>query len=217
MYIDIPKTGSTTVESLLTDLCEIDPNEKQKFFHMDVTTLAEVFEKNLWRWDDFFKFSVVRHPIDRLFSFHKYRLKSSEETPAGKTPYWQNFISSCVEYREKCSGSFEEAHKSFDRAESNGLLNDVRTQASYLFDKTRRITVDRVLHLETLNSDLHDLFKTLQLKDYHLKPVPTLNVSYSEHNAEALDLLIGENKHRVQRRYAVDFQTFKYQPNSSYV
>ena len=210
VFLDVPKTGSTTVESLLSHLCDIQAQCKHRFYHMDIKTLAEVFAENSWKWGKFFKFSVVRHPIERLFSFHKYRLKIADEPRINKTKYRQDFISRCIEYRTNCGGTVvEEADRSFNRAESNGLLK-VRSQSSYLFDKAHGLAVDKVLHLVNLAFGLQELFEKLDLKQTLLNPIPTLNQSHSAFDGSPSQLLCESNKRRIYQRYADDFNKFNY-------
>lgn len=209
VFIDVPKTGSTTVESLLSHLCDIQASEKQKFYHMDIKTLAGVFTERSWQWDKFFKFTVVRHPIDRLYSFHKYRLRIADETRINKPKRRQDFISRCIEYKANCGGTFVEADRSFNRAESNGLLN-VRSQSSFVFDEAHGLAVDKVLHLENLAFGLQELFEKLNLDQTLLNPIPTLNQSHSAFDGSPAQLLCESNKRRIYQRYADDFKKFNY-------
>jgi len=75
--IDIPKTGTRSFRESLHPLGLIDivgePFVKADFYQHDTAIRAKKqFSKNNWNWNDYFKFTIVRNPWARYFSFFKY-------------------------------------------------------------------------------------------------------------------------------------------------
>ena len=77
VYISINKTGSTSIRHLLNKHSDIISTGSQGDFrhHNTAQQLKDVFSKNDWDWDDYLKFTVVRHPISRIYSKYKYKLR----------------------------------------------------------------------------------------------------------------------------------------------
>ena len=75
--IDIPKTGTRSLRESLLPLGVVDicgtPNLDAEFYqHSCAIGVQKQFAKNNWNWNDYFKFTIVRNPWDRYFSFFKY-------------------------------------------------------------------------------------------------------------------------------------------------
>ena len=71
--IDIPKTGTRSLrESLplgVIDECGKANFEAEFYQHDGAIRLKKQFKKNNWNWSCYFKFTVVRNPWARYFSF----------------------------------------------------------------------------------------------------------------------------------------------------
>ena len=66
VFIHIPKTGGTSIESIFIDNANIkDVNGK----HDMVSDIGSVFLKK------YFTFTFVRNPWDRMVSYYKFRIK----------------------------------------------------------------------------------------------------------------------------------------------
>lgn len=209
LYIDIPKTGSTSVERLLADLCELRPWQKKNFWHRSVRDLEPIFHDKGWLWDDYYKFTVVRNPVERLFSYHKYRLKFSEEAVEGYSPRMQRFIQNCFQYRSACEGDFVDAHKSFDKAIEKGLL-DVPSQASFVCNDADELAIDHCLKLEVINSDIQILFEKLEIPISSQKSLPCLNQAATSYDGDPAQLLSNKSFNTIQCKYELDFTLFDY-------
>lgn len=75
--IDIPKTGTRSFRESLHPLGLIDivgePFVEADFYQHDTAIRAKKqFAKHNFDWNEYFKFTIVRNPWDRYFSFFKY-------------------------------------------------------------------------------------------------------------------------------------------------
>ena len=77
IFISIPKTATTTIRYALDDVSDIkseDGSEKDFYHHVSANKLKSIFKKNSWPWDEYFKFTVVRNPFERIVSQYFYWL-----------------------------------------------------------------------------------------------------------------------------------------------
>ena len=75
VFVHIPKTAGTSITNVLDSYCEIKPNHNVNspfYYHASVIELKNFFNKMEWDWDDYFKFTFVRNPWDRLVSYYEF-------------------------------------------------------------------------------------------------------------------------------------------------
>jgi len=81
--IDIPKTGTRTLRESLQPLGIIDvvgqPKWKNFYQHGSINDCELGFKDRGWDFENYFKFSVVRNPWDRYFSFLTYYKMKADE------------------------------------------------------------------------------------------------------------------------------------------
>ena len=75
--IDIPKTATRSLRETFVPQNIIDivgePRVSADFYQHDIACrVQKQFEENGWNWNDYFKFTIVRNPWARYFSFFKY-------------------------------------------------------------------------------------------------------------------------------------------------
>ena len=76
LSIRIPKTGSTSITKALEkyfDECGVGDRNSPYFYHQPASNLKDHFESENWNWDEYFKFTFVRNPWDRLVSMFFYQ------------------------------------------------------------------------------------------------------------------------------------------------
>ena len=140
VYIDTPKTGSTTINSI----CEshdfkliryLDTNDK-KFFHYHQRWVPEVFR-------DYLTFASVRNPYERLYSLYQHDFKHKYNFLRLDIRTFQDYVEGLV-YR--CDSLTQE-----------DLLDDRKyiylPQHKYLSVSR----VDKIVRMENLHSDLSEL------------------------------------------------------------
>lgn len=136
-FVHIPKNGGTTIE---TNLNLNSPGHD----HWEICK-----RKHQKEWSEFYKFAVIRDPIDRFVSNYKYSRmeKSYYHSITGNSKYGK--------------------HPDFDLCSSHGidevvdaLYNETyqfrhpgwKHQAPYIFDENDTLQVDEVLTMSDINS-----------------------------------------------------------------
>lgn len=81
VFIAVPKTGSTSVRSIIdpySDIVSVNDRNSPYKHHTTALNLKKHFESQGWNWGDYYKFSVVRNPWERRVSSWAYRLKKGQ-------------------------------------------------------------------------------------------------------------------------------------------
>jgi hypothetical protein len=203
VYIAITKTGSTTVRHLLTKHSDICSKTSKGPFghHVKSNDLKDTFDSQNWAWDDYYKFTVVRHPVSRLYSMHKYQLKVGSNPP---TDYMKlhatKFYQKCVEYVSLCC-SFEDA-----------ILADrisIPPQANWIISKSTKISLlDKIVRIENIDTELPKIFQHLGLPSDSMTKIPKLNQSPG--SDDPLHLLSRSAIDKVNKAYERDFSLLGY-------
>ena len=203
VYIAITKTGSISIRQMLDKYSDVFGGSKYPG-HMTARQLVPEFEKNGWdAWDDYYRFTVVRHPSARLFSYYKYMLRRAGELlDVGESSNSIKFHKQCVNFRER--------NLSFNDAVLQGMLcgSFIRPQVEYIFDRNKKSLLTRTVKLENLREELAEVWDEIGLPLEDLDKIPHRNGTPSEHTWQ--DLLSEEAIQKIERRYAEDFEFLNY-------
>jgi hypothetical protein len=205
--IDIPKTGSRSLRESLLPLGILDvygaPNRSADFYQHDGAIRAKTqFAKNNWIWNEYFKFTIVRNPWERYFSFFKYfKSYSKKYITRDKSIIWDepkiNLGKLCVELFK-------------DRDNQTVLkyiiLNN-KPQASHYCDETGEVIVDHIASFEDLENEFVLLCNKVGIKTPKLqhenKSVDSLKME-EIYNQELIDLVAEKEKSVIQlKRYNI--------------
>ena len=151
--IDIPKTGSRSLRESLLPLSVLDlygkPNLDSKFYQHDgVIRAKKQFAKNGWNWSDYFKFTVVRNPWQRYFSFFKYFKSYGEKYMRRDESI--NWGRAEINQGKPCVELFK--NKDDQTVLKNIILNN-DSQDTYYFDESGKIIVDHIAEFENLQNE----------------------------------------------------------------
>lgn len=157
------------------------------------------YKKNdLVKYTNFYKFSVVRNPWDRLVSAYFY-LKQGGIGFFDKE-FADKFLNECDDFSEFVLKLESDPHF------LEKILSWVHfcPQVSFLQDETGRIAVDRIVKLENISSDISLLCKDLNLPDKQMiKDNQSKRGSYQDYYTE-------ETKSIVAKIYKEDIQQLGY-------
>jgi len=178
IFIHIPKTGGTSIEQKLGLFDELKRGVQ------DHRTIHEI-KNNLsyFEFKSYFKFTFVRNPWARIFSWYKNIMRD----PIHR---------SNLKVAEECS--FKDFLK---RHINQHFLN---AQLFWITDKRGKILVDFIGKFERLEEDFSHVCDILRIKD---KMLPKLLISDDEHYTEKYD---DEMKKMVAEKFIKEIQLFGY-------
>ena len=183
IFIHIPKTaGISIIKSIYGNVT----NEG----HRSIYFYKQVFEKN---FKDFFTFSFVRNPYDRLYSSYKF-LQTGGMNEHDKVAF-QKYLSKFSDFEDFVL---------------NGLNNEIIyeiihfvPQSEFICNKNGEILVDFVGRFENLNDDLNSISKKIKKElalEHHNK---NFKKDYKKIYNQAM-------KTKVYEVYNRDFVLFNY-------
>lgn len=165
-------------------------------------------------WQDYLRFSFVRHPVDRAVSLYRYvggiverRMRPSPRhlwyrlTEHGRRAdplLWK----STQAFRETASFSEFIRHPALENAQS------LRSQADYLSSGKGELLVDEVGHVESLADDLRALTDRLGIE---ARPLPKQNVSTWQPASGPVRVTDADREFLLDR-FADDLRLFGYGP-----
>lgn len=145
--IDIPKTGTRSLrETLYTENRVVDvigmPHDRPLNQHASIVDVEAGFEQNGWNFDEYYKYTVIRNPWDRYFSFFKYYKMLADEHPHQKYPSTMAF--------KHGKWAFNFFRKQSINKVMDELINNNPAQSSYLLDRDGMCKFDRITRFENL-------------------------------------------------------------------
>lgn len=217
--IDIPKTGTRSLRESLLPLGIVDvygePNLNSEFYqHGRAIDAQKEFIKKGWEWNEYFKFTIVRNPWDRYFSFFKYFKRKSERYANSKlmgdylnskSNAWQN----SGFYQNWINQEIDDCRQAFDLFSSSGndqaLLKNITlnndSQDSYYCDTNGKIIVDHIASFENIKNEFIFLcdktgINTVKLQHGN-KSSNHLNF-YNIYTQELIDLVAEKEKRVIE-------------------
>lgn len=182
IFIHIPKTGGTSILEVLG---------KKGIYGRDHMPWYVYERSNGRKFHSYFKFSVVRNPVDRLYSAYSYIKKGGN----GKSDL--NLV-------QRVS-----AYKDFEDFVLGGLGGGVLRSAKvfmpqhyYLLDDVGQVCVDCLIKFENLEEGFSIVADRLDLK----KNLPKLNAS-SEQSFSNISVEVAD---KIYELYKPDFDAFGY-------
>ena len=202
VYVAIPKTGSTTVRTLLDKHSDIASKNSGGPFghHRTAAQLKETFSKRGWNWEKYFKFTVVRHPLQRLLSAHNYRVRIGSSPPS---PYLKKHGSV---FYEQCCDHAKSFHN-LDAFIQSGKCA-IKPLTHFTLSHNWKPALDHWVKLEDLHSGLHIAWEKLNLDVADLDEIQILNQSGG---ATGTNLLSRSSENWLRERFKTDFEAFGYQ------
>lgn len=185
IFIHIPKAAGLSVVDALYG---VDSSAHFKWI--------DFYSKDKKKYEEYYSFSFVRNPADRLFSAYTYLMKGGREEI---DEFWRN--------------RYVVKYKNFSDFVENGLEIAIRSgvehflpQSDYLFDDDDCLMVDFLGRYETLDKD----FKIVAEKLGISKPLARLNSSdsksyYLENCESKCDEVLGRVYGRDYRLLSYDF------------
>ena len=199
--IDIPKTGSRSLRESLLPLSVIDirgePKVDAQFYQHDGAIRAKKqFIKNGWNWNEYFKFTIVRNPWQRYFSFFKYFKSYGEK-------YMRRDES--INWREPEINQGKLCVELFKNKDDQTALKNIifknNSQDSYYCDESGKIMVDHMAEFENLQNEFVFLCNQVGIQTPKLqhgnKSANSLNM-HEIYNQELITLVANKEKSVIE-------------------
>ena len=183
IFIHIPKTGGSSINSTLSKICGKDDviRRDDTRHNTAIQIKAEVGDA---AWNSYFKFAFVRNPWEAVLSEYFYILKRAKPK----------------KYKEY------EKYTDFNQylTSSKGKLILFHSMLDYIVDKSGKIAIDFVGRFENLEEDFKQVLQKIGLQNMSL---PRENVTshshYSEYYSETA-------KQIVAKKFKKDIKIFGY-------
>jgi hypothetical protein len=201
IFIHIPKTGGTSIESIFKPSA-VDKDVRLK--HNPIST--KIFQKP--KFNDYFKFTIVRNPWDLVCSLYNYMWKSDYSWPMS----WRKKKKVNAPYHLKLTLSEWVKDPSFKHTSPRSLSIfskpgrfAEKNQIDWLTNKKGKMIMDYVGRFENLQSDFNVICKKIGIPSTKLSHTNKSNSkSYHKfYDDEAIDI--------VRRHYARDIEYFGYE------
>mgnify|MGYP001341121336 CR=1 FL=1 len=182
IFIHIPKTGGTSIESLFIKDADIKDVPKKHHTVHDIN--GELLKK-------YYAFTFVRNPWDRMVSYYKFRIKRSFAmfNHGGSFQEWIRFL---------CSDDVQ-------KIKPYHFHLAIMNQYQFLVSKSNEIPLDFIGKFENLQQDFNIICDKIGIPKQQL---PHKNTTEHKHYTEYYD---DETREMVAEKYKKDIEYFGYE------
>ena len=221
IFISIPKTAGRSIRNVLAPFSDIigTCSFNNKFDPLRHHTLSKElkieFDKQKYNWDDYFKFSFVRNPWDRVVSYSQYINKISKlyKTKIGK-------FKKDIKLEEKNQGiksiaTLKKWELLINRPWGNEYIKFAKfwgrrliqqgSQSSYIMDNENKLMIDFVGRFENLQEDFDLICQKINLP---LQNLPHLNKTNHKHYTSFFD---EKSSQIIRDKFKDDVENFNYE------
>lgn len=190
LFIRIQKTASSSITDYLKT---IYPDCKETFTH----SLAKEEKKKITNWNDYFKFSFVRNPYERLVSWYNM-IYFNHNHESETNELWKYAMDNSTNFTEFIKNCTEPIWQ-----EGDGYRCFSWNQLDYISDDIG-IIMDYIGRYENLNADFEKICKKINIPTIVLPKVNVgKKVNYREYYTE-------ETKEIITERFNRDIEYFNY-------
>jgi len=146
IFIHINKTAGTSI---------IDVIGKPFRKHLTAKEVINVIGQK--KWDEAYKFTVVRNPWDKVVSQYKHNIKVNSSNMANKK----------ISFKDWVACTYGEPKNEFYYARPQMFY----PQVEWLKNNQGKIDIDKIIRFENLNAGINEVFETLSID----RQLPHLN------------------------------------------
>lgn len=153
--------------------------------------LSEILERSGVRGEDFFRFTIERHPYDKAVSYANFHMGYRAYARGGAL-----------------SVGLEEIPAEIDRLIESGKLSEkIRNHELYCLGG--RVGVDRILRYERLGEEFAEMLETIGVPGE--VELPSVKVGQRDRSVPARDILTAAQRQWIQEACAPEFELLDYQ------
>ena len=165
IFLSNPKTGSTTVREILDPYSDIKSSNKKPFVHhIEAVQLKNIFIKNGWNWDEYYKFTFIRNPYEKYVSQYFFSAPDNN---------FKRQFDKGYNKKKAFSVSFKEWLKYHDNMKI--LPVGIRDIKQFAFDNNGNMLVNKIIKLEEINTELPKILNKLNIN--HNKIIKKINTT----------------------------------------
>jgi hypothetical protein len=189
IFIHVPKAAGTSILHALSG----------KRIDRDHASYSDYLKASPKKFNQYFKFTFVRNPWDRIVSAYFYLLSGGNQSPAD------------IEFSQLLRNEYN----SFDKFVMN-YLNDenmkrvatLRTQSSFLCNDNNEIMVDFVGKYEQIDSDFKKILDKIGIENIdRLQQINTKAVERKHYSGYYSDVNV---RNKIGSLYSLDIDNFDY-------
>ena len=205
VYIAITKTGSSTICNTLNEYSDIRFNKSHNQPNMGASELKKKFDMQNWNWEEYFKFTFVRNPWERIVSQWEYRHKQIHKYESEKYNTGRDFPIRCKELLTELNFDFNNfiLYLAKNKTTGSSLVCDQRDWS--LDDKKDKSLLNFIGKTENLQEDFNTVCDKIGIPEQQL---PHRNKTKHKHYTEYYD---DETREIVAEKYAKDIEYFGYE------
>ena len=239
IFIHPGKSGGTTIEKHLNNFFEyqnigkrnLSENNQYKRTHASLSEISLFIDIN-----DYFKFTIVRNPISRLWSLYNFSFKNKKKLdPIYASKYSINnepdidlffkLNNDKYELWKKIKNNFIDlttvefdmliTYGNIDKLDTD-IINDIKdykknwlkSQYSQNLDKNNYFNIDKIIKLENFDQDFQFIIRKYNLKNNIKKHQVNQNEDYRKFDIFNIDIKF---KKMIYEMFELDFIKFDYQ------
>lgn len=206
VFVEMPKTGTTTIAAILEKYKSLPSTEDRDSIawrHRSASEIKKSFDELGKDWDDYFVFTFVRNPYDRIVSLYSFMHKTIKDyethaKPKNRIPPHMDWVEMCYEVTGK-NPTFKDYVKSLE-GEPPDPLDDI----FHFTHEGETKLVDFVGRFENLQKDFNIVCDKIGIPKHKL---PHKNKSEHSHYSKYYD----DNAIRIVRnRFEKSIEYFGY-------
>lgn len=208
VFIAIPRTGSTSLRSVLNEVSDINSvykyqaNDENPFYHhISALEIKNIFADKGWDWDSYTKFCVVRNPFDRSVSLYHHRIDTQSRVAPGK-PAIYNILRG-LKYKLFYNKTFAQWLGS--KESNQGLSRSVK---SFTFDAEGNCLVDKFIRFEHLDDEFDELAREL---GFNAEVSQIDKQNKTQKRVEYRSYYDSDTRKQIEDRYRFEIDTFGYE------
>jgi hypothetical protein len=198
VFFSFPKTGSESVRSVLdpySDIIAVTKSEITKenpfYSHITPKETQKIFEQKGWKYNEYYKFTCVRNPYERLMSLYKMKYKL---------------------FNMKAFSDWVVTLKPNSRERGDWYKNGIISFKNFISNSHGDILVDDVIKLEEIDIKLPQVLNKLGLNINSIPHINKGNVNEKKLVKKALknNFINEKSKDFIMKNYEWEMKEYGY-------